>query len=32
MHRIRPGSLMIRVLAVLFGLMTAYATYVNAGR
>jgi len=31
-NRIRPGSLMIRVLAVFFGVVTAYATYVNAGR
>lgn len=30
--RIRPGSLMIRLLAVFFGLMTAYGTYLNVSR
>ena len=32
MQRIRPGSLMIRVLAVFFAILTAYATYQNVSR
>jgi hypothetical protein len=30
--RIRLGTLMIRLLAVFFGLMTAYGTYLNVSR